>query len=57
MVMNKNIVEYMICVKEDVRSLGLEVSKQITFGWQPYGFVFLDFNEDHCQAMVKYETN
>ena len=55
--MDKKIMEYDICVKDDVGSLALEVSKQITFGWQPYGFVFRDYDEDHCQVMVKYEDD
>ena len=50
------INKYMIAVKPNQITLSEYVDNLINQGWQPYGYPFLDRNDNSMQAMVMYEV-
>jgi len=58
----RDIVAYIIVDENDSGTLGLEVSKCIAEGWQPFGSPFFipgdeDDGPEFYQAMVKYRPD
>lgn len=50
------IKKYMIAAKPNRITLSEYVENLIDQGWQPYGYPYLDRNDNAMQAMVVYEA-